>query len=272
MLQLAIKDAINEHDSINRLLVKVGNLVKSVRKSTLNTEQTDRSGVRPTTACITTWSSQLQMIDSVLRLFQKKPLWQTKMKTSAAHITLNDVKQLTDLVCVLTPLADLTNNLQRELGNLGMSLPAVSEIKSLLTNDAAMPMMIAAFGETLANNISSRYDRYYTDKHILLASVSDPRFKTEWIIRDESVCNRLGETHKLLVEETERLNPPHGTPNPDTSSDFKSEPKWASTVWFILQRAVAKLKSSFHPRGRIRTQMSFSFGWKTPSHIPVWPK
>lgn len=75
MLQLAIKDAINEHDSINRLLVKVGNLVKSVRKSTLNTEQTDRSGVRPTTACITTWSSQLQMIDLVLRLFQKKTLW-----------------------------------------------------------------------------------------------------------------------------------------------------------------------------------------------------
>ncbi len=91
MLQLAIKDAINEHDSINRLLVKVGNVVRSVRKSTLNTEQTDRLGVRPTTACITRWSSQLQMIDSVLRLFQKDPLWQTKLKTTAAHITLNEV-------------------------------------------------------------------------------------------------------------------------------------------------------------------------------------
>lgn len=32
MLQLAIKDAINEHDSINRLLVKVGNVVRSVRE------------------------------------------------------------------------------------------------------------------------------------------------------------------------------------------------------------------------------------------------
>ncbi len=85
-----------------------------------------------------------------------------------------------------------------------MILPAVSKIKSLLTiNDAALPMMIAAFGETLANNISSRYDRYYTDKHILLASVLDPCFKTEWVIRDESVCNRLGEIRDLLVEETE---------------------------------------------------------------------
>ncbi len=228
MLQLAIKDAINEHDSINRLLVKVGNVVRSVRKSTLNTEQTDRLGVRPTTACITRWSSQLQMIDSVLRLFQKDPLWQTKLKTTAAHITLNEVRQLTHLVRVLTPLVDLTDNLQRELGNLGMILPAVSEIKSLLTiNDAALPMMIAAFGETLANNISSRYDRYYTDKHILLASVLDPRFKTEWVIRDESVCNRLGEIRDLLVEETERLNPPRGTPDTDTSPGSESEPKRA---------------------------------------------
>lgn len=203
VLQLAIKEAINEHDSINRLLLKVRNLVKSVRKSTLNTEQTDHLGVRPTTACITRWSSQLQMIDSVLRLLQKDPLWQTKMKTSAAHSILNDVKQLTHLVLVLTPLADLTNNLQRQLGNLGMIFPAVSEIKSLLTDDAAKPMMIAAFGDTLANNISSRYDRYYTDKHILLVSVLDPRFKTEWIIHDESVCNRFGEIRDLLVEETE---------------------------------------------------------------------
>ncbi len=135
----------------------VGNVMRSVRKSTLNTEQTDHLGVRPTTACITRWSSQLQKIDSVLRLFQKDPLWQTKLKTTAAQITLNEVRQLTHLVRVLTPLADLADNLQRELGNLGMILPAVSEIKSLLTiNDAALPMMIAAFGETLANNISSR--------------------------------------------------------------------------------------------------------------------
>lgn len=51
-----------------------------------------------------------------------------------------------------------------------MILPAVTEIKSLLTNDAALPLMIAAFGETLANTCN-------TDKHVLLASVLDTRFK-----------------------------------------------------------------------------------------------
>jgi hypothetical protein len=170
------------------------------------------------------------MIDSVLQLFHKDPLWQSKMKTSAAHSTLNEVRQLTELVGVLTPLADLTNTLQKELGNLGMILPAVSELKSLLTKEAALPMAIAAFSETLANNTTARYSGYYTDKHLLLASVLDPRFKTEWIIRDQHVCNRLGEIRDLLVEETERMNSPLGAPNPThTSSEAPesedSEPK-----------------------------------------------
>jgi len=96
----------------------------------------------PTPPLITRWSSQLKMIESVLRLFQKDPLWQTKLKTTATLLTLK-------------------------------------------------------------TNISSRYDRYYTNKHKLLASVLDPPFKTEWIIRDKSVCNKLREIRDLLVEETE---------------------------------------------------------------------
>ncbi|KAL7379365.1 hypothetical protein ABVT39_026641 [Epinephelus coioides] len=187
MLQLAIKDAVNEHNSVNRLLWKVGQLVKSVRKSCLNTEETDRLG-------------------SVLRLFQKDPLWQNKIKSIAANITLNKLCQLTHLVSVLAPLADLTDKMQKELGNLGMILPAVSEIKSLLTN-AALPMGISAFAETLANNVSTCYGRYYTDKHIILASVLDPCFKTEWVIRDESVCNKLKEIRNLLSEEAEENTP-----------------------------------------------------------------
>lgn len=135
MLQLAIKDAVNEHNNINRLLVKVGKLVKSVRKSTLNTEETDQLGIRTTNACATRWSSQLRMIQSVIRLFQKDLLWQYKLKSNFANITLNQVRQLTHLVSVLTPLADLTEKMQKELGNLGMILPAVTEIKSLLTDD-----------------------------------------------------------------------------------------------------------------------------------------
>lgn len=53
MLQLTTKVAINMHYGVSGLIQKVGELVKSVRKSTLNTKESDRLGVRPTTACMT---------------------------------------------------------------------------------------------------------------------------------------------------------------------------------------------------------------------------
>lgn len=59
----------------------------------------------------------------------------------------------------------------------------------------------------------------------------DPRFKTEWMIRDESVCNKLREICNLLIKETEEINAPSGTPETDTPSaailNPESEPKRA---------------------------------------------
>ncbi len=147
------------------------------------------------------------MIESVLKLFEKDPLWQNKMKTpAAAHLTSNDVLRLTHLVEVLSPLADLTDKMQRELGNLGMLLPAVNELKSMLLKpEVDLPVSIASFAETLASNVSSRYRMYYDEKHAIFASLLDPHFKTEWIIRDGLVCNKLGEIRDLLVKETEEM-------------------------------------------------------------------
>ena len=55
----------------------------------------------------------------------------------------------------------------------------------------------------------------------------DPHFKTEWIIRDESVCNKLGEIRDLLIKEAEEINAPSGTPETDTppAADLNPEPK-----------------------------------------------
>lgn len=67
-------------------------------------------------------------------------------------------------------------------------------------------MGIAAFAETLANNLSTCYGWYFTDEHLILASVLDPSFKAEWIMRDESVCKKLREI--LLIEETRKGETP----------------------------------------------------------------
>lgn len=128
------------------------------------------------------------MIAFLLKMFERDTLWQNKFKSTSddAKLTLNEVRRLQFLVEVLTPLADLTDNIQKELGNLGIILPAVLEIKKLLTTVSQL-IDIAAYAETLSDNVSTRYRRYYNDKHLILATVLDPRFKTEWVIRDELV-------------------------------------------------------------------------------------
>lgn len=49
LLQLAIKDAINSHADVDKIITRTAKLVK--RKSTLNTEKADKLCVRPTPAC-----------------------------------------------------------------------------------------------------------------------------------------------------------------------------------------------------------------------------
>ncbi|CAM4609400.1 unnamed protein product [Leuciscus chuanchicus] len=205
LLQLAIKDAINGHADVDKMITRTAKLVKSIRKSTLNTEEADKLGVRPTPACVTRWSSQLRMIESVLKMFERDPQFQNKLKIPEhSKLTMNDVLHLQALTEVLLPLAKLTTAMQKELGNLGMILPAVMEIKQLLSSvPDNRSVNIRAFVETLSDNVSTRFNRFYSDKHLVLAAVLDPRFKTEWIIRDGTVSNQLVEIREMLVKEAE---------------------------------------------------------------------
>ncbi len=79
LLQLALMDAINSHADVGNVITRTAKLVKAVRKSTLNTEEANKLGVRPTQACITRWSSQLRMIESVLKMFERDSQFQKKL-------------------------------------------------------------------------------------------------------------------------------------------------------------------------------------------------
>lgn len=205
LLQLAIKDAINGHADVDKMITRMAKLVKSIRKSTLNTEKADKLGVHPTPACVTRWSSQLRMIESVLKMFERDPQFQNKLKIPEhSKLTMNDVLHLQVLTEVLLPLAELTTAMQKELGNLGMILPAVMEIKQLLSSvPENCSVNIRAFVETLSANVSTRFKRFYSDKYLVLVAVLDSHFKTEWIIRDGTVSNQLIEIRELLVKEAE---------------------------------------------------------------------
>ncbi|KAK7130827.1 hypothetical protein R3I94_016086 [Phoxinus phoxinus] len=262
LLQLAIKDAIAKHNAINSIINKVGKVVKTVRKSTLNTEEIDKLGVRPTTACATRWNSQLRMIESVLKMFEKDTLWQNRLTsiTDDGKITCNDVLILQGLVRVLTPFAELTESLQKELGNLGMILPAIAEIHRMMSDVSSdTPLEIAAFAETLADNFSTRYQRFYDDTHVILAALLDPRFKNEWIARDEKVQGKQIEIRELLVRQTELLCSVNKketssslVADPVTVPDPVPEPSSAKKVKSMFQSyATARSSSTLDVKGEV---------------------
>ncbi len=179
LLQLALKDAINSYANVGNVISRTAKLVKAVRKSTLNTEEADKLGVRPAQACITR-CIQLRMIESVLKMLERDLQFQNKLTIPEnGKLTTNDVLQLQALTDVLSPLAELTNAIQKELGNLVIILPAIMEIIQLLSSlPETLPLPICAFAETLSDNVSSRFNRFYSDKHLVLAALLDLHFKT----------------------------------------------------------------------------------------------
>ncbi len=112
LLQLALKDAINSHADVGNVITRTAKLVKAVRKSTLNTA--DKLGVHPTQACITRWSSQLRMIESVLKMFERDSQFQNKLAIPENRkLTMNDVLQFQAQTEVLSPLAERPNAMQK---------------------------------------------------------------------------------------------------------------------------------------------------------------
>jgi hypothetical protein len=195
-LQLAIKDSFDE---VAVLTNKASKLVNSIRRSNLNTAFTDSLGVRPSTACITRWNSQLKMIESVMKLSERDPEFQSKLNIpESTKLTASDLRSLASLVHALQPLGELTDTLQTKFGTLGVVLPSVAEMQRLV-GAVKSPLMIRIFAETLMKKVEERFRKYYSDVHLIVAAVLDPRFKTEWILRDNNVLDKVMAIRELVA-------------------------------------------------------------------------
>lgn len=213
-LQLAIKDAFQECEEVANVTGKVAKLVAGIRHSALNTTFTDSLGVRPAVACATRWNSQLRMIASVIKLFEKDGDCLSKMSVQEGNkLTASDLRVLNGLVEVLTPLAELTDSLQAEFGSLGAILPSIAEMNGLF-DKVKTPFLIRIFAETLGKKFTERFQKYYEDVHLTVAAVLDPRFKEEWIIRDTTVREKVLAIRELVLQQAEEVkHPVHSTAN-----------------------------------------------------------
>jgi hypothetical protein len=106
---------------------------------------------------------------------------------------------LSGIIQVLTPFAELTDTWQAEFGNLGTVLPSIAEVRNLL-NCVKGPISLLQFAQTMAQNFDKRFNKYYDDIHLMVAAVLDPRLKTEWILRDTYVRDKIIGVRELVAK------------------------------------------------------------------------
>lgn len=199
-LQLVIQDSFKTEQDHQQLLSKTAKLVNAIRRSTINTELL--GGARPVVSCPTRWGSQLRMIDSVLSLLKKYPKMMDELVIKDdCRLSAYDVNMLQSLSNYLSPFNDLSEKLQKEYGNLGMVLPSISDIVNQLPKDDA-------FAQTLCINLKKRFEKYYKDSDVMLASVLDPRFKMSWMINDPVATPFIDDVKQLLINECNKRVPP----------------------------------------------------------------
>jgi hypothetical protein len=254
-LQLAIKDSFDECEDVASLTNKVSKLVNSIRRSTLNTAFTDSLGVRPTVSCVTRWNSQLKMIQSVLKLSERDADFQSKLNVSdSSTLTAIELHSLACLVQALQPLAELTDTWQAECGALGVVLPSVMEVKSLMSVVRG-PLAIRIFADTLAKKFEERFQKYYKDVNLVIAAVLDPRFKTEWIMRDQNVRDNILAIREMIVHNAELAAEAAALPATATdlndvsaASSSTSEQLQSSQTGYAEGEAEASMATTKKPR------------------------
>lgn len=92
------------------------------------------------------------MIESILKLSEKDGDFQSKLSLAeSSKLSISEFRSLAGLAEALAPLAELTDTLQTEFGTLGMVLPSIAEVCSLVTkNTTKYSLLIRYFAETLA--------------------------------------------------------------------------------------------------------------------------
>jgi hypothetical protein len=117
------------------------------------------------------------MIESVMKLSERDPEFQSNLNIpESTKLTASDLRSLASLVHALQPLGELTDTLQTEFGTLGVMLSSVAEMQRLV-GAVKSPLMIRIFAETLMKKVEERFRKYYSDVHLIVAAVLDPRFQ-----------------------------------------------------------------------------------------------
>ena len=179
MIQLVVKDGLDNADQVKRVLGKITRLVSHVHHSTKASDVFE-DDLKLQMANATRWNSQLTMIKSLLRVSN------STMEKLDYNGKLNayEINIAKDLVEILTPFKWLTDLSQGENQvTASIILPVIRGLQAELKHlDEKFKSRLVT---TLKSSANARLSQFEEDKEFKLAAALDPRWKLAWCTPEE---------------------------------------------------------------------------------------
>ncbi len=174
VLQLVVKDGLQNAGQINTVIKKCSKLVYFIRKSTIASDVLCDE-IRPQADNITRWNSQLKMVKSVFSILENK----LSELEGAPNLTTYDRNILQDIVTILTPFEEATEFVQVGcVPSAGYVLPCAVGLAHHLR--VTTSRYNSAFFRGLKASLDRRMPYYERNETYILATILDPRFKLRW--------------------------------------------------------------------------------------------
>jgi len=135
-----------------------------------------RVGFKLSLANTTRWNSQLKMIIDFLKALEKDPNLPEHLSAFKTHgtFTFHELKILRELVMILQPFQEATDEWQRDFQSVGTVIPAYLHMRNTLASFCRPGSVVAhckPFAKDLMDSLDRRFEYVLSDTYYLLGIV-----------------------------------------------------------------------------------------------------
>lgn len=137
---------------VGAAIKRASDIINSVRKSVIDTEEVFKAvGFRLVAKNATRWNSQLNSLRSIVKALDIDPQIQNRLNaTTQKHAKLSplELKLLKEVIIILTPFQEATDDYQGDFETMGTAIPAYIDLVNKVT------LTVESNGITSPNPIS----------------------------------------------------------------------------------------------------------------------
>lgn len=162
---------------MKEVIQKAKSIVNGIRKSLSDTEKLKNAVGFVIPMCnLTRWNSDLTMLIALVKALKQAPWLQDQLNSFKRHGKLcpRALKILRELIFILRPVKEATDEFQKDAETVGSVIPAIEELKKKLKVfsdpiNVNNPISVCeSFAKALLDSLEKRFDYIYKDPFYVL--------------------------------------------------------------------------------------------------------